>query len=79
MIETPSRHVRVSHHEERTGITKKCYILGDAIGAMCETTGACESPESITEEELENEKDKEKSPTMIEAADRKRTNYSSLS
>ena len=48
----------------------KRYVLGDTIGAMCETTGAHESADnSITEEELENEKDKEHSPTMIEAAD----------
>ena len=49
----------------------KCYVFGDAIGVMCETTGARESADdNITEEELENEKDKEQSPTMIEAADR---------
>ena len=49
----------------------KCYVLGDAIGATCETTGARESSDdTITEEELENEKDKEQSPMMIEAADR---------
>ena len=51
-------------------VTMKCYVLGDAIGATCETTGVRESADdSITEEELENEKDKEQSPTMIEAVD----------
>ena len=48
----------------------KCYTLGDAIGATCETTGVRESADdSITKEELENEKDKEQGPMMIEAAD----------
>ena len=57
-------------HEERV-VMMKCYVLGDTIGATCETTGVHESADdSITEEELQNEKDKEQSPTMIEAADR---------
>ena len=52
-------------------VTMKCYVLGDAMGATCETTRARESvDDSITEEELENEKDKEQSPTMMETADR---------
>ena len=34
-------------------VAMKCYVLGDAIGAMCETTRVRESADdSITEEEL---------------------------